>query len=172
VDYRKLNEVTKKDCFPLPWINDTLNTLAGAKWFSTLNLKSMYWQVGVHLDNKEKTILNRSRAVAVHSHALWPLQCSGDIQKANGDSPAWSHKRFMSCVLRQCDHDWPHFRRAPAKLEESVWAVLRSPPKAQSGEMPTLTEESMVRLSYCITWRDNHRPQEVVSSTKMANPEE
>jgi hypothetical protein len=33
VDYRKLNDVTKKDCFPLPRIDDTLDTLAGAKWF-------------------------------------------------------------------------------------------------------------------------------------------
>jgi hypothetical protein len=31
VDYRKLNDVTKKDCFPLPSIDDTLDTLAGAK---------------------------------------------------------------------------------------------------------------------------------------------
>jgi hypothetical protein len=31
VNYRKLNDVTKKDCFPLPRINDTLDALAGAK---------------------------------------------------------------------------------------------------------------------------------------------
>jgi hypothetical protein len=37
VDYRKLNDVTKIYCSPLPWINDTLYTLAGAKWFSTLD---------------------------------------------------------------------------------------------------------------------------------------
>jgi hypothetical protein len=40
VDYRKLNNVTK-NCFPLPLI-DNLDTLAGAKWFSTLDLKSGY----------------------------------------------------------------------------------------------------------------------------------
>jgi hypothetical protein len=55
VDYRKLNNVTKKDCFLLPRIDDTLDTLAGAKWFSTLDLKSGNWQVDVHPDDREKT---------------------------------------------------------------------------------------------------------------------
>ncbi|GFW34933.1 retrovirus-related Pol polyprotein from transposon 412 [Trichonephila clavipes] len=40
VDYRKLNDVTKKDSYPLPRIDDTLDTLSGHKWFSTLDLKS------------------------------------------------------------------------------------------------------------------------------------
>jgi hypothetical protein len=43
VDYRKLNDVTRKDRFPLPQIDDTLDTLAGAKWFSILDLKGGYW---------------------------------------------------------------------------------------------------------------------------------
>jgi hypothetical protein len=55
VDYRELNDATKKDCFPLPRTDDTLDTLAGAKWFSTLDLKSGYCQVDVHKDSKEKT---------------------------------------------------------------------------------------------------------------------
>jgi hypothetical protein len=55
VDYRKLNDVTRKDCFPLPRIDDTLDTLAGAKWFSTLDVKSGYWHVDLHPDDKVKT---------------------------------------------------------------------------------------------------------------------
>jgi hypothetical protein len=55
MDYRKLNDVTKRDSFPLPQIDDTLDTLSGAKWFSTLDLKSGSWQVDVHPDDKEKT---------------------------------------------------------------------------------------------------------------------
>ena len=55
VDYRKLNDVTKKDSYPLPRIDDTLDTLSGAKVFSTLDLQSGYWQVEVQDEDKEKT---------------------------------------------------------------------------------------------------------------------
>ena len=38
VDYRQLNLATVKDAYPLPRIDDTLNMLAGKRWFSTLDL--------------------------------------------------------------------------------------------------------------------------------------
>ena len=55
VDYRHLNSVTKSDTFPLPRIDDLLDQLGKAKYFSTLDLASGYWQVQVHPLSCEKT---------------------------------------------------------------------------------------------------------------------
>ena len=55
VDYRRLNEVTIKDAYPLPRIEDNLDALQGACWFSTLDLASGYWQVEVRPEDREKT---------------------------------------------------------------------------------------------------------------------
>ena len=55
VDYRKLNNLTRKDAYPLPRVDDTLDTLAGSKWFTTLDLISGYWQVEMAPEDKEKT---------------------------------------------------------------------------------------------------------------------
>ena len=42
VDYRELNKATLKDYFPLPFIDQVLDTLAGKKYFSFLNGFSRY----------------------------------------------------------------------------------------------------------------------------------
>ncbi|GBL81093.1 Transposon Ty3-I Gag-Pol polyprotein, partial [Araneus ventricosus] len=55
VDYRKLNEITIKNSYPLPRIDDTLDALKGSQWFSTLDMKSGYWQVEIQPEDKEKT---------------------------------------------------------------------------------------------------------------------
>lgn len=55
VDFRQLNDITIKDSHPLPRIDDTLDALSGSKYFSTLDLKSGYWQVGLAENDKQKT---------------------------------------------------------------------------------------------------------------------
>ena len=55
IDYWKLNAVTKKDHFPLPFINQILDRLAGQTYFCFLDGYSGYNQIAIHLDNQEKT---------------------------------------------------------------------------------------------------------------------
>ena len=55
VDFRQLNAATVKDTHSLPQNDDLLDALHGARWFSTLDLKSGYWQVPIMELNKEKT---------------------------------------------------------------------------------------------------------------------
>lgn len=55
IDYTKVNAVTKKTSYPFPNIDDILHHLAGAKFFTTLDLLSAYWQVGIKEECKEYT---------------------------------------------------------------------------------------------------------------------
>lgn len=55
VDYRQLNNKTRKDAFPLPRIEESLDALANAQWFSTLDLASGYNQVPVAEEDRAKT---------------------------------------------------------------------------------------------------------------------
>ena len=60
VDFRKMNDATIKDAHPLPRIDDTLESLYGAQYFTTLDLKSGYWQVPIKEEDKEKTAFRTS----------------------------------------------------------------------------------------------------------------
>jgi transposase InsO family protein len=55
VDYRKLNSNTTKISYPLPRIDTCLESLGGAQYFSTLDLRSGYWQTEIAEEDRDKT---------------------------------------------------------------------------------------------------------------------
>ena len=59
IDYRGLNQITRNDAHPLPRVDDLLDSVGNAKYFTTLDLKSGYWQIPVHPDDREKNCLCR-----------------------------------------------------------------------------------------------------------------
>ena len=90
VDYRKLNSITKVDAHPLPRVDDLLKSLNGNTIFSTLDLRSGYWQVGMHPSDCEKTAFSTPGdhmnfcaspmdypMPPLHFHVLLELLCQG-----------------------------------------------------------------------------------------------
>ena len=69
VDYRAFNKVTMKNSYPLPQIDDLFDRLAGAKYFSRIDLRSGYHQIRIAQGDEEKNSL---------LDPLWVLRVSGD----------------------------------------------------------------------------------------------
>ncbi len=77
VDYRRLNGVTCFDAYPLPRIDETLEALGGASWFTTIDLLSGYWQVRLTPEARMKS------AFCVRSGLyLWNVMPFGALQCA------------------------------------------------------------------------------------------
>jgi hypothetical protein len=55
IDYRKLNKATKKDHFPLPFINEMFKRLANHGYFCFLDGYSGFMQIPIHPDDQHKT---------------------------------------------------------------------------------------------------------------------
>ena len=94
VDFRKLNDKTIKYSYPLPRIDQTLDKLDDKSWFSTLDLKSGYWQVKIRPEDREKTAFSIG-------NGLWQL-----IVMAFGlyNAPA-TFERLMEKILRDILND-------------------------------------------------------------------
>ena len=65
VDYRRLNNVTEPECFPLPRIDDVFDTIGNSKAqvFSVLDLRSGFWQITLDPETKHNTAFLRLHGI-------------------------------------------------------------------------------------------------------------
>ena len=60
-DFRGLNDITKKDTYPLPQVKDVIDKMLGMKYWTTLDAASAYWSIPMCEDDKEKTAFSVPR---------------------------------------------------------------------------------------------------------------
>lgn len=98
VDYRNLNRVTVKDAYPLPRINDIIDALQGAKYFSSIDLRKAFWQIPVAESSKHKTVFTCKRGLFEYNSLPFGLTNSpATFQRAMDVGVKWS-----SCVFGRC----------------------------------------------------------------------
>ena len=88
IDYRKLNNITRKNAYPLPQIDDALDCLGSAQFFSAMDLISGYWQVEMSPEDQEKC------AIITTQGLFQPTRMPQGLCNA----PA-TFQRLMDCVL-------------------------------------------------------------------------
>jgi hypothetical protein len=75
VDYRRLNAITRKDVYPLPRVDDILDTLSldQSKYFITLDLSAGYWKIELDSKSKDKSVFTTHCGLLEFNHMLLGL---------------------------------------------------------------------------------------------------
>lgn len=71
VDYRHLNAQTVKNKHPMPIVEELIDELAGAQWFSKLDFRAGYHQLYIHPDKTYKTAFKTHSGLWVFGDGLW-----------------------------------------------------------------------------------------------------
>ena len=147
MDYRRVNEVTRRNAYPLPHINTTLDTLAGAQWFTTLDLLGRCWHVEIKEADREKAayyttkgvfqflvipfglcnapaafqcLIYNQGCISISCFTIWIVQCPSSIPVSDEPCSCWPSMVLLPCISWRHDCFWAYFWRPPLKVRSSL----------------------------------------------------
>ena len=86
MDFRKLNAISIRDSFPLPRIEEALQAVQAAVWFTSFDFAQGYLQMAMKEADIPKTAFRAgSSSMLIYPHAIWSYQCWSLILQANGN---------------------------------------------------------------------------------------
>ncbi|KRY42307.1 Retrovirus-related Pol polyprotein from transposon opus [Trichinella spiralis] len=160
VDYRLLNNVTRKDAHPLPRIDDTLHALAFTQWFSTLGLgKRLLAGGGGERGPTEDGLLHPLWPVPVQSDAFWTVQRAGHLSETQGDGPESPGRVQVPGTPRRRHRTQQFCRRAYGPTARGA-SSQGCGPECEDREMPAHEEEGGILGPYHIRERHFHGPKQ------------
>lgn len=93
MDFRELNAKTATEVAYLPSVRECLDSLAGSKLYTTLDLNSAYWQVPIKAQHRPKSVFffYGDGSMGVQSHSIWnekcaELFCQADVRRSQRTS--------------------------------------------------------------------------------------
>ena len=82
IDFRRLNDISRRDAFALSRIDEVLDTVGKHKVYSVMDAASAFWAVRLHPDDMDKTAFSSRKHLGpatVHRGAIWIEKCYSHI---------------------------------------------------------------------------------------------
>nr|GFB47258.1 reverse transcriptase domain-containing protein [Tanacetum cinerariifolium] len=130
IDYRKLNEATQKDHFPLPFMDQMLERLAGNEYYCFLDGFSRYFQIPIDPKDQEKTTFTCSYGTFAYKRMPFGLcNASGTFQRC-------MMAIFHDMIERTMEDFFPTLHKDLKVVEPKSQSEEDEPPEVELKELP------------------------------------
>ena len=124
IDFRKLNLMTKKTVYPLPNIEECLETLSGKTYFSQLDFASGFWQIPMHENSREMTAFRTEDGLFQFKRMPFgltnaPASFQKTINKILAGLKGMNLQVFIDDVCIATDN-WPEHLKMLAKVFKAI----------------------------------------------------